>query len=62
MNVRLIPHLCKHCGEPQRVIVPDNEKERVVIEAAREWAVRPGIQRRIDALTDALEALEREEK
>ena len=40
---------------------PRRRAERAVIEAAREWAIRPGVQRRIDALTDALEALERAE-
>lgn len=38
-----------------------NEAERAVVDAARQWAVRPGIQRRIDNLTSALEAYEKAE-
>lgn len=37
---------------------PTTDKEQAVIEAARAWRVRPGIQRRIDNLVAALEALD----
>jgi hypothetical protein len=53
---------CRICGVPTAAAVCLSPAVETLIKEAKAWRVRPGVQRRIDALANAIEDLEGLEK